>query len=938
MIDCFANNGVTARVRDGMGMMMLGVALCVALCVAIGTGPRSACAQTPDTTDAARHTMALRGIPLDTALQRLVATTGIDLAYSTALTRGQTVYCRTEGATTERLLACVLAGTGVDYLQTSSGSYLLVERPTAAPATGALAGRVVDAATGEPLPNANVLLADASVGTATDAAGQFTVAPVLAGRHRLVVTYVGYRTAVDSVRVPADGRDTIRVSLSPQVIESSPVVVDGLQQRLPSAGLGQADLGASGLSRLTGGGTPDILRNAGRQMGVALNRPLAEITVQGGNSGEHVVSLDGMPIREPVALGGLLSAFSPKALDRLTIRKAGFGAAHGSYTAGVLEAHHDLSRPEDRHASASVDFLSANGRVEQSWTGRGETGQAMVAARTSLWDAYRASSLHTLLDTRTALDRPFAPSWVDGTLDGASTATQSQVSHVEIRDVHGAVRQPITPFQQVSVSGYWGRTRLGTDVASLIAAEPDRRALLSQDRYTWTNGAVQARYDWRAGRRTTGHVQLWRSRHDSHTFFGVRQDSLGAAPRPGPPPADGRILDDHSREGNELSEWGAHAEADVSLSSRTRLRAAVTPQVVGGAFRVRNPFLGILEHETRDWQVGSFAEAQVSPGLRWTATLGTRLTYVQARYQVYAEPRASLRYDRQKTPLGGVAVRLAGGVYRQYVTQTEISSAGPTSVVPAVQFWLPIDASMAPARAYHAAASVLLTPTPAWSLRAETYYKWQPRTLQVDYEGLVQVPTPGRGPVRRPIDAQADFMRAGRGRTYGAALHLQREGEHVTSSASVEWSQADRRYAGRFGGRFVPAPWEQPLRLSATASVPIGTHLTVQGHWKGTWGRSWALRRGYYDYLALTDENSFPAYDLARPGDQTLDAFSRLDLGVNGTYAVRGVTLDVQMRVVNVLDRHNPFDWSLSARDASATPVPRTLPGRRAFVLVGLRY
>ena len=911
------------------------------LILGIGVGlPGAARAQTADTsgTDAPRYTMALRDVPLDEALQQLVTRTGIDLAYSTALTRGKTVYCRARDATVKRLLSCLLAGTGVEYLRTSRGSYLLVEDPQAAPATGALAGRVVDAATGEPLPNANVLLADANAGTATNENGQFTVASVPAGMHRLAVTYVGYRTAVDSVQVPADGRDTIRVALSRRVVESPPVVIDGLQQRLPSAELGQAGLDASGLSQVTGSGTPDVLRSAGRQMGVALNRPLAEVTVQGGNSGEHVMQLDGVPVREPVALSGLLSAFSPKALDRLTIHKAGFGASEGSYTAGVLEATHDLDRAGSRYGAASIDPLSANGRVEQSWAGGAGQGQAMVAARTSLWGSYRSSSLHTLLDTRTALDRPFTPSWVGGTLDGGPTTTGAQTSHLRFQDVHGAVQQPITPFQQVSVSGYWGNTRLGTDVASLVGDGDDRRALLSQDRYTWTNGFLQARYDWLASSRTTGHLQVWGSRHDSHTFFGVRQDSIGTADPPGPPAADERILDRHSDEGNEISEGGAHAEVDVSLSSSTRLRAGVTPQFVRGTFRVRNPFLGILEHETRDWQVGSFAEAQVSPGLNLTATLGSRFTYVDARNQLYAEPRASLRYDRSDTALGGLAVRLAGGLYRQYVMQTEISNAGPTSVVPAVQFWLPIDASMAPARAYHSAASVLLTPTPDWSLRLETYYKWHPRTLQVDYAGLVQAPTPGQAPVRRTVDRQSDFMTAGQGRAFGAALHLRREGEYVTSSVSAEWSRTERRYPGRFDGRFVPAPWAQPLRLSATVGVPLGDHLEAQGHWKGTWGRPWALRRGYYDYLALAEDDPFPGYDLSRPGDQTLDAFSRLDLGVNGTYSVRGVSVEAQVRVVNVLDRHNPFDWSLSSRNASATPVPRTLPGRRAFVLIGIQY
>lgn len=220
-----------------------------------------------------------------------------------------------------------------------------------------------------------------------------------------MVTYVGYQTAVDSVQVPPNGRDTIRVALTRDVVETPPVVVDGLQRRLPSGTLGRPELDASALARASARGTPDVLRSASRQVGVSLNRPLAEVNVQGGGGGEHVVHLDGVPVREPVSLGGLLSAFSPQALGRLTVHKAGFGAAEGSYTAGVLEARHDLSRAE-------------------------------------------------------------AP-------------------HVQFRDLHGAVRQEITPFQQLSVSGYRGTTRLGTDVASAV---PEGGSAASFSRRTATTG------------------------------------------------------------------------------------------------------------------------------------------------------------------------------------------------------------------------------------------------------------------------------------------------------------------------------------------------------------------------------------------------------------------------------------------------------------------
>jgi len=902
-------------------------------------------AQKTDTsrTPSGEYTVALRDVPLDRALQTLVSRTGIDLAYSTALAEGKTVYCRTRDAAAEQLLACVLDGTGVDYLRTASGSYLLVESPDAPPPVGGIAGTVVDARTGEPLPDANVLLADAGTGTATDASGRFAVAPVLAGAHRLVVTYVGYQASVDSVRVPPGGRDTLRVSLSPDVRETAPLVIDGLQQRLPSGGLGRSEVGASALARPSGRGTPDVLRSAGRQVGVSLNRPLAEINVQGGSSGEHVMHLDGVPVREPVSLGGLISAFSPHALDRLTVHKAGFGAAEGSYTAGVLEASHDLSRSDARYAAATADPLSVNGRGEAEWQGGGAgDGQAMAAARSSLWATYRAPSLHTLLDTRTMLDRPLTPSWTGQSVSGTNSPTavrQNRAAHVEFRDLHGAVRQEITPFQQLSVSGYRGTTRLGTDVASTVPVAGQRRLLLSQDRYDWTNSALQGRYEWLAGDRTTGRLQLWGSRHESSTFFGFREDSLlsGDAP-PDPPAADERIVDTHSGEGNEVAEWGARANVTVSTSSNLRVRAGLAPQFIRGEFLVRNPFLGILEHESSDWHVGSYAEAEFSPGLNLTATAGTRLTYVQARDVIYAEPRLSLRYDGGTTPLGDVAVRVAGGLYRQFVTQTEVSSAGPTSVVPSVQFWLPVDRSLAPARAYHAAGSVLLRPSAGWSARLETYYKHQPRTLQVDYAGLVEPPNAPGPPLARSLAGQSDLLAAGQGRAYGAAAHVQREGDRVSAGVSAEWSRTERRYPGRFAGRYVLAPWAQPLRLAAHVDLRLADGLHARANWKGIWGRAWALRQGYYDYLALTDETPFPGYDLARPEQQTLAPFSRFDLGLRGERSLRGVTLEAQLSVVNVLDRHNEFDRSLGAAGTPAEPISRTLPGRRAFVLVGVRF
>ena len=69
---------------------------------------------------------------------------------------------------------------------------------------GALHGRVVDAATGEPLPGVSVFLSQTTRGAATDADGQFAFSGVTAGSYVLVASMVGYERAHWNVDVSGE--------------------------------------------------------------------------------------------------------------------------------------------------------------------------------------------------------------------------------------------------------------------------------------------------------------------------------------------------------------------------------------------------------------------------------------------------------------------------------------------------------------------------------------------------------------------------------------------------------------------------------------------------------------------------------------------------------------------------------------------------------------
>jgi hypothetical protein len=63
-----------------------------------------------------------------------------------------------------------------------------------------VAGRVVDAVTGEPLRDANVILEGITLGDATDGDGRFVIDEVPSGDQTLHVTMVGYRRESVSLR------------------------------------------------------------------------------------------------------------------------------------------------------------------------------------------------------------------------------------------------------------------------------------------------------------------------------------------------------------------------------------------------------------------------------------------------------------------------------------------------------------------------------------------------------------------------------------------------------------------------------------------------------------------------------------------------------------------------------------------------------------------
>jgi outer membrane receptor for ferrienterochelin and colicin len=98
-------------------------------------------------------------------------------------------------------------------------------------ATGRVIGKVVDATTGMPIPNAQVVVTGTQIGALANLDGRYTLPAVAAGVQSITVTFLGYATkTVQGVQVTAGAAITQDVALSSAALEIEGITVSAARE------------------------------------------------------------------------------------------------------------------------------------------------------------------------------------------------------------------------------------------------------------------------------------------------------------------------------------------------------------------------------------------------------------------------------------------------------------------------------------------------------------------------------------------------------------------------------------------------------------------------------------------------------------------------------------------------------------------------------------
>jgi len=200
--------------------------------------------------------------------------------------------------------------------------------------SGKIAGTVLNEA-GQPLIGVNVLVSGTTLGASTNEEGYYAILNVPPGTYTLRLSYIGYASVnLQQLEVSMNLTSYQDVTMTPEVLSAGEEVVVIAERPL----LNQDEFSSKHIvtaEDMELQPVDDVISIAQNQAGVIGSN------FRGGRSGEVLVVVDGIPVRDPSAaytgdLGGFSLDIPKDAVQEMEVSLGGFSAEYGNVQSGVL--------------------------------------------------------------------------------------------------------------------------------------------------------------------------------------------------------------------------------------------------------------------------------------------------------------------------------------------------------------------------------------------------------------------------------------------------------------------------------------------------------------------------------------------------------------------------------------------------------------------------
>lgn len=881
------------------------------------------------------YSITLRNVTIEYALIELSNISHIDIAYDSKIDLQNPVYLNERNKPVDEILKKILTFSDLDYVILSTGTYVITASSAKRSQYGNLAGYVRDAETGEPLINASVFIADVSSATATNRNGYFNISSLISGEYEIRASYIGYEADQRKVMIGPDSEGLTVIELQPKSYMMEPLVVSsntpvfGFKDRKDGTAYSSIENNYIGADRNT-------VKSLKAFPGLSFSAAQQTFNIQGSDSRDHTIKLDGVPIYNSTIAGNAFGIFSPYAIDRVNVSKSGFSADVGSALSGFVDFSHDIKDRRSSYSTLQADPYALNARIELPFSTE-SNWQSMATARYNLWDVYKAPELYSTFDQWNQLD-PLLQNFIMGSdNDIAHYHSRVQDSDVEFYDLHFALERSDN-YSSTQISAYLGKsfidTRLLSERQNVVSQQPNY--VFSEDRSSQKTLMINLDHSGILNARSDYWVKTYySSSRFQNNYQMIGDDALASS---GVEPREAfeylsevESLNDISANQNYISEFSLETGLTYNFNSNTVLKAGLDPKIVTYDFTLSDLFYFPTTTSQSSFILSSFGQITHNLSNQTKVQFGSRSTYLPESESIHFEPRLTVEHLSKETKTGYHSLKFSTGVYHQFINRFDLASFGPSALIPSYTFWQANDQTTEVPKSYHTAFTWSVSASDTFVLTFESFYKWKPVNWGLNYHELLK---PKVLPGTELQDQNSYFSRS-KGYAYGGSVSTKFvfEEPKLTLNLTHQVNISKERINDRFNNKMVHTEWSEPYSFSSSINWNAFKNFNALVNLEWTPVRYWAYNKAYYDYLGIHGESAFGNYDLSSPENTTLPYHLRLDLGLNYSMNLgNDIQLETKVDLVNLLDRSNPVFYTLNPQLRSLNEVTynrntRILPG-----------
>ncbi|TGE26230.1 TonB-dependent receptor [Hymenobacter metallicola] len=250
-----------------------------------------------------------------------------------------------------------------------------------------VSGYLKDAANGEALVGATVVVKSLGVGATANEYGFYSLT-LPQGTYTITYTFLGYEP--QNVPLTLADNQTRSIRLKAQGVQTGEVVVTGQK---PDANVRSTEMGTNRLDMKTVKLVPallgevDVIRSIQLLPGIStVGEGASGFNVRGGGVDQNLILLDEAPIYNASHLFGLFSTFNPDAVKDIKLVKGGIPAQYGGRLSSLLDVRMKEGNTQRLGVSGGVGLIMSRLAVEAPIVK--DKGSFIVAGRRSYGDLF----------------------------------------------------------------------------------------------------------------------------------------------------------------------------------------------------------------------------------------------------------------------------------------------------------------------------------------------------------------------------------------------------------------------------------------------------------------------------------------------------------------------------------------------------------------------